>query len=85
MGHTMQLVINPNGSIRCLYAEDLDLHAFGRLTIARGSHVEPDGLGQWWADMAPVSGPRLGPFGRRSQALEAEVGWLKAHWLCPNS
>ncbi|MCY2990732.1 MAG: hypothetical protein NTY19_23065 [Planctomycetota bacterium] len=79
----MQLVISPNGIARCLYGEDLDLQTLGQVTIARGSHVEPDDHGQWWADMAPVSGPRLGPYIRRSEALQAEVLWLEAHWLCP--
>jgi hypothetical protein len=79
----MQLVISPNGTTRCLYGEELDLHSLGQLTIARGSHVEPDEQGQWWADMSPVCGPRLGPHQRRSEALQAEVTWLEANWLCP--
>jgi hypothetical protein len=83
MDHSMQLVILPNGTVRCLYGEELDLHVLGRPTIARGSHVEPDEASQWWADMAPVAGPRLGPFTRRTEALQAEVAWLEAHWLCP--
>jgi hypothetical protein len=37
--------------------------------------------GRWWADLGPVSGPKLGPFDRRSQALEAEREWLEASWL----
>ena len=81
----MQLVIAQDGTTHCIYTEDLDLHALGQLTISRGSHVEPDEQGQWWADMSPVSGPRLGPFVRRSEALEAEVAWLEAKWLCPGS
>ena len=32
---------------------------------------------------APVGGPVLGPFDRRSEALEAERAWLEAHWLLP--
>ena len=79
----MQLIINPDGTVRCLYSEEFDLHTLGQLTIARGSHVEPDGQGKWWADMSPVCGPRVGPFDRRSEALQAEVAWLEAHWLCP--
>jgi hypothetical protein len=79
----MQLIITPDGAVRCLYAEELDLHALGQLTIARASHVEPDEAGQWWADMSPVSGPHLGPYPHRSQALEAERQWLETHWLTP--
>ena len=79
----MQLVITLDGTTRCIYGEDIDLHTLGQVTIARGSHVEPDDQGQWWADMSPVSGPRLGPYVRRSEALQAEVAWLEANWLCP--
>lgn len=77
----MQLVISSTGTIRCLYDESLDLHAFGKLSISRGSHVEPNEDGQWIADLAPVGGPHLGPFKSRSIALSAEVRWLEEHWL----
>jgi hypothetical protein len=77
----MQLVIDTRGLIRCLYDEALDLRTLGSLTIARASHVEPDPDGRWWADLSPVSGPRLGPFQRRSDALACERDWLEKHWL----
>lgn len=34
---------------------------------------------QWWADLLPVDGPVLGPFDTNTEALEAEVVWLKEH------
>jgi hypothetical protein len=77
----MQLVIQPDGSLKCVYGEAIDLHALGDVSISRGSHVEPDATGQWLADLSPVSGPVLGPFPTRSLALDAEVAWLEAHWL----
>lgn len=77
----MQLVISSTGTIRCLYDETLNLHTLGKLSISRGSHVEPDEDGQWFADLAPVGGPQLGPFGSRSTALTAEVLWLEENWL----
>tara|TARA_R110002020_G_scaffold98177_3_gene233866 strand:+ start:1101 stop:1352 length:252 start_codon:yes stop_codon:yes gene_type:complete len=77
----MQLLIQQDGTIRCLYAEVFPLATLGPLDIARGSHVEPDCDGQWWADLSPVDGPKLGPFAQRSQALQAEVHWLETHWL----
>ena len=77
----MQLVILPDGAVRCLYDEILPLAALGPMRIERGSHVEPDAQGQWHADLAPVGGPRLGPFARRSEALAAERAWLESHWL----
>ena len=77
----MELVITTNGDVRCVYDETLPLHELGVLTISRGSHVEPTETGQWTADLAPVLGPRLGPFATRSEALAAERAWLDAHWL----
>jgi len=77
----MQLIVTSDGNIRCVYAEAIDLTEIGRLTIARGSHVEPDDSGNWFADLAPVGGPRLGPFPQRSGALAAEASWLHSHWL----
>lgn len=77
----MQLVIQPNGDVRCVYAEDIDLTRFGPLTIQRGSHVEPTADGRWTADLSPVNGPVLGPFTTRTEALAAEVEWLQSNWL----
>lgn len=77
----MQLVIAPGGAVRCIYAEDIDLSALGSPAITRASHVEPTPDGLWLADLAPVHGPVLGPFARRSEALAAELAWLEAHWL----
>jgi hypothetical protein len=64
------------GDVRCIYGEELDLREIGKLQITRASHVEPDAEGFWWADMGPVDGPVLGPFMSRTEALEAERGWL---------
>ncbi|QDU92338.1 hypothetical protein [Lignipirellula cremea] len=77
----MQIVIEPGGALRCLYGEELDLHAFGQLVIARASYVEPNASGQWIADLSPVDGPILGPFELRSAALTAERKWLETNWL----
>jgi hypothetical protein len=77
----MQLVVDPRGSVRCIYAEAIDLTALGIPHITRASHVEPDQEGRWSADLSPVGGPVLGPFGTRSAALAAEHQWLQANWL----
>jgi hypothetical protein len=77
----MQLVIGPDGRVRSLYSEAIDLTALGSLAIARASSVEPDGNGRWQADLRAVKGPVLGPFAKRSEALAAEVAWLEEHWL----
>lgn len=82
----MQLIIEPNGRVRCVYAETIDLNQLGSLQIRRGSHVEPTEDGQWIADLSPVGGPLLEPpFTTRSAALQAEVQWLQANWLLPST
>ena len=75
----MQLVIRTDGSARCLYGEELDLERLGSLTISRASHVEPDESGLWFASI--INGPTLGPFVRRSDALQAEADWLNSNRL----
>lgn len=77
----MQLLIQPNGGVRCVYDEAINLSALGRVRIKRGSHVEPDDEGCWCADLTPVCGPQLGPFFQRSEALAAEREWLTMNWL----
>ena len=77
----MHLVIDRSGTVRCVYAEAIDLPRLGDLSIRRASHVEPDEHGRWWADLSPVCGPVLGPFDRRGAALAAEQQWLDSHWL----
>ncbi len=74
----MRLRIDARGQVVCVYGEAIDLAVLGEPTIRRASHVEPDETGQWWADLRPVDGPRLGPYPRRSEALEAEADWLDA-------
>jgi hypothetical protein len=77
----MKVLIRPDGIARAIYDEAIDLGVLGQLTIKRASHVEPDDCGRWRADLTPVTGPILGPFDRRSEALEAERDWLLQHWL----
>ena len=79
--HPFVLLIAPDGRLRCLYDECIDLAALGQLTITRASHVEPVEGGGWTADLSPVDGPQLGPFSRRSAALLAEREWLLRHRL----
>jgi hypothetical protein len=81
----MQAIVQPNGAIRCLYDETIDLSQVGQLSIRRASHVEPAAGGQWFADLSPMEGPILGPFPRRSEALAAERAWIEDHQLIGNS
>jgi hypothetical protein len=80
----LQIVVLPDGTAKCVYAEEIALASLGRLTIQRGSHVEPNDTGQWLCDLSPVQGPTLGPFPHRSDALATEQTWLVEHWLVPH-
>jgi hypothetical protein len=77
MEQTMLLLIDRHGAVRCLYSEVIELAVLGTLSIVRASHVEPDAQGRWFADLSPLNGPTLGPFDRRSEALQAEQEWLE--------
>jgi hypothetical protein len=80
----MELIIDPGGAVRAVYAEDIALGALGPLHITRASGVDPTEDGRWTADLAPVGGPVLGPYALRSEALAAEAAWLVRHWLAPS-
>lgn len=72
------LRIAPDGSITMIYNDELaGLLTLGQSEIRRASHVEPEPGGGWAADMSPVGGPTLAGFALRSEALAAEVEWLK--------
>jgi len=77
----MEMVIEANGTLRCIYDEAIDLSSIGAPSIKRASHVEPDSNGKWVADLTPMNGPELGPFDKRTAALAAEVRWLRVNWL----
>lgn len=76
----MLLRFDADGTATTVYTETLDLASLGSVHLARASHVEPNPDATWSADLSPVGGPLLGPFGRRSEAIAAEVAWLE-RWL----
>ena len=79
---TIEMTIHEDGSIGAIHNDALAaLYEEGETTISRASHVEPvktvAGDIMWQADMSPVGGPKLEPRRLRSDALAAEVEWLK--------
>lgn len=72
---------HPDGRVTTLYDDRLGtlLRRLGTVEIMWASHVEPTSGGLWTADMGPVSGPVLGPFSTRGEALTAEREWLISH------
>ena len=78
------LAVSSEGRITAIYDDELaELCREGTATIIRASYVEPVEGGEWMADMSPicnkanVNAELLGPFTLRSEALNAEVEWLK--------
>lgn len=69
--------IGSDGLLKFVYDDELaDLLRLGVSQIQRASHVEPTSLG-WTADLSPSgSFEILGPFPRRTDALQAEIAWL---------
>lgn len=82
---TIELTIRKDGSIGAIHDDALaPLYDKGKTEIKRASHVEPiNGVAsEWQADMSPIApGVSLGPFRLRSDALDAEVEWLKQNFL----
>lgn len=74
-----QMIFGPDGQCRFIHSDELAEIAPGPLKTKRASHVEPTDQGMWTADMSPVGGPVLGPFGTRGSALVAERMWLVQH------
>lgn len=74
----LQIVIGRNGRTEFIYSDELiGMLKHGKAVTRRASHVEPEVSGGWTADMAPVGGPKLGPFPSRAAALLAEEEWIK--------
>ncbi len=72
----MEIIVKPTGVFIGIYSDTFDYGSFGRPQIRRASHVEPDDKGRWTADLSPVDGPMLGPFDKRSEAIDAELEML---------
>jgi hypothetical protein len=72
----MQIVIKPTGVFISLYSDSFEYGELGKPQIRRASHVEPDDTGHWFADLSPVNGPKLGPFDKRNEAIDAELEYV---------
>jgi hypothetical protein len=76
----MKLVINKEGAIQTIAEDDLSfVSSLGDCNAQRASHVNPvkhNGKLLWSADLSPVGGPVLGPFGTRTEAIKSEIEWL---------
>ena len=77
----MIISIDNKGGVRAIYTDDFPWHTLGKTLVLRASHVEPDHLGLWYADLTLSNGPKIGPFAKRADAIAAEVAWLEKHRL----
>ncbi len=68
----MTLEVTPNGDIRCLYTDEVDLSQLGRLQVSRASHVEYDNHLRKWTVTSVKTGKRLHSAMTRESALEWE-------------
>ena len=87
MTTTFTVNVGRTGLAKAIYVDVPELvdlmQALGPTRIRRASSVEPTDDNRWTADMGALGGPVLGPFGRRAQALAAEVSWLRQHLKSP--
>jgi hypothetical protein len=79
----IEVVIRPDGTAQAIYSDEILplAEALGPAEVRRASHVEPAAGGGWTADLGMSSGPVLGPFRTRQEALAAEVAWIRKHVL----
>lgn len=71
----LELRIQGN-TIRYIYDDMLvTMNELGQTETVRASHVEPVGS-EWFVDLTPSNGPKLGPFKLRQEALDAEIEWI---------
>lgn len=79
---SVDIVIRAGGRAEFIYSDAArPFMGAGPAVVRRASHVEPDANGNWTADLSPVSGPVLGPFALRQDALAAEMAWIRANVL----
>lgn len=74
MDNDLIVSIDQNGTTEFIYDDEFSEMLNSKTTIQRASHVEPEGT-QWIAEM--ISGPKLGPFKTRQEALDAEREYLE--------
>lgn len=80
-----EIFILADGTVKFLYYDELKpLLDIGNVEVSRASHIDPEktenGL-KWFVDLAPVGGPKLGPFETRDEAIAAEIDWLSQNYL----
>lgn len=89
---TVEIIIGPGGSARHLTTRAANRLACNigpvcgrirasRVETAADLGIETSSPHQFFAELAPVGGPCLGPFDEREDAVAAEQDWLCQHGL----
>jgi hypothetical protein len=73
---THTIFLYPDGTVAHLHDDDFVLPCFGRPTIRRASHVEPNADSTTWEVRLPDSGTLIATADRRDHALAQEVEQL---------
>ncbi len=78
----MTLIVQPDGSVKAIYGEELELTSLGPLRVKRASHVEHSAVWQqWyvWLDSIAIklNLPNCQRFNSRKEALAWEVSQLE--------
>ena len=85
----LRLVIRKTGAVEYVHDDALVrvCAALSPPKITRASHIEPDCSGQWWVDLSPCGGPKLGPYpsDQYQQARRDEDDWIYQHRLAPGT
>lgn len=71
----IHLTINPDGTARCLYSEEIDLPSLGFVSVNRVSTVEWDEMTQVWTVRKEHRGRVL----FSSQSRQACLQWEQEH------
>lgn len=83
MNDEIEIFIQPDGTLRFIYSDEIAeaTRDLGKHHTQRASHVEPDTDGNWTVDMSPIAGRpmNLGAHAKRSDAINAEVNWLREY------
>ncbi|MGJ8724590.1 MAG: hypothetical protein ACSHYB_08540 [Roseibacillus sp.] len=70
MKHTLRF--SPNGPIRCLYTEKIDLASLGRLSVVRASEITFNRATQRWDTLDARTGQRLFSHESRDECVRWE-------------
>jgi hypothetical protein len=73
----IKIKVTPDGTVRCLHTDAIDLRRLGRLEVTRASNVEFDNRTQHWTVSLPDGTVLCDDFIRRDDALAWERDYFE--------